>query len=102
MAFGLLVVYVTMLLVRPQEWYEPVRGFELVNVAAILTIFATFINQSPDHRLNGTVLKNKQGRLIWGLLLAVVLSQLVHGRITGALDAFKDFGKSCVLLFLTM
>ena len=102
MGFGLLIVYVTMLLVRPQEWYEPVRGFDLVYVAAILTIFATFISPSPDHRLNGTVWRNKQGRLVWGLLLGVILSQLSHGRIHGGADAFVDFGKSCVLLFLTM
>ena len=102
MAFGFLIVYVLVLLVRPQEWYEPVRGFQLVNVAAILTIFAAFINASPDQRLTGTVWRNKHGRLMWGLLLGVVLSQLVYGRVHGAIDAFSEFGKSCVLLFMTM
>jgi hypothetical protein len=102
MAFGFLVIYVLVLLVRPQEWYEPVRGFQLVNVAAILTIFAAFINSSPDQRLTGTVWRNKHGRLMWGLLLGVVLSQLVYGRVHGAVDAFSEFGKSCVLLFMTM
>ena len=102
MAFGFLIVYVLVLLVRPQEWYEPVRGFELVNVAAILTIFAAFINPSPDQRLTGTVWRNKHGRLMWGLLLGVVLSQLVYGRVHGAVDAFSEFGKCCVLLFMTM
>ena len=102
MAFGFLVIYVLVLLVRPQEWYEPVRGFELVNVAAILTIFAAFINPSPDQRLIGTVWRNKHGRLMWGLLLGVVLSQLVYGRIHDGVDAFTEFCKCCVLLFLTM
>jgi putative inorganic carbon (HCO3(-)) transporter len=102
MALGLLIVYVLMLLVRPQEWYEPVRGFELVNVSAILTIFAALINPSRDQRLVTTVWRNKYGRLMWGLLLGVVLSQLIYGRLHGAADAFSEFGKSCVLLFLTM
>jgi hypothetical protein len=101
-ALGFLIVYVLVLLVRPQEWYEPVRGFELVNVAAILTIFAALINPSPDQRLIGTVSRNKYGRLMWGLLVAVVLSQLVYGRLRGGADAFLEFGKSCVLLFTTM
>jgi hypothetical protein len=102
MAFGFLVIYVLVLLVRPQEWYEPVRGFELVNVAAILTIFAAFINPSSGQKLTGTVWRNKHGRLMWGLLLGVVLSQLVHGRVRGGVDAFLEFGKCCVLLFMTM
>jgi putative inorganic carbon (hco3(-)) transporter len=102
MALGFLIVYVLMLLVRPQEWYEPVRGFELVNVAAILTIFATLINPSADQRLTGTVWRNKYGRLMWGLLVGVVLSQLVYGRLRGGVDAFLEFGKCCVLLFTTM
>src|ERR1700722_3757871 len=102
MAFGFLIVYVLVLLVRPQEWFEPVRGLELVNVAAILTIFAAFLNPSPDQRLTGTVWRNKHGRLMWGLLLAVVLSQLVYGRLRGGIEAFEEFGKCCVLLFMTM
>jgi hypothetical protein len=101
-ALGFLIVYVLVLLVRPQEWYEPVRGFELVNVAAILTIFAALINSSPDQRLIGTVWRNKYGRLMWGLLAGVVLSQLVYGRLRGGADAFLEFGKCCVLLFTTM
>jgi putative inorganic carbon (hco3(-)) transporter len=101
-ALGFLIVYVLVLLVRPQEWYEPVRGFELVNVAAILTIFASLISPSPDQRLIGTVWRNKHGRLMWGLLVGVVLSQLVYGRLRGGVDAFFEFGKCCVLLFTTM
>jgi putative inorganic carbon (hco3(-)) transporter len=102
MAFGFLIVYVTMLLSRPQEWYEPVRGFELVNVAAILTIFATFISQSPNRQLSVTLSRNKYARLMWGLMAAVVLSQVAHGRLHSGFDALWEFSKVSVLLFLTM
>jgi hypothetical protein len=99
---GFLIIYVLVLLVRPQEWYEPVRGFELVNVAAILTIFVAFISPSPNQRLTTTVWRNKYGRLMWGLLVGVVLSQLVYGRVHGAFDAFVEFGKCCVLFFTAL
>lgn len=102
MAFVFLVFYVLALLVRPQEWYDPVRGLELVNVAAILTIFATFLTQQRDGGVFHVVFHNRYARLMWGLLSAVVLSHLVRLRFHSGLDAFSEFGKSCVLMLAAM
>jgi len=102
MAFALLIVYITILLVRPQEWFEPLRAFELVNVAAILTIFMTFITRLRNQALSDVLHRNTYARLVWGLLFAVALSRLARGQLQGAVDAVAEFGKSCILLFLTI
>ena len=102
MTFLFLVIYVTILFLRPQEWYAPLAGYELVNVAAILTIFATFISQLRKGDPLRGLMRNRFARLMFGLLAAVALSQLTRFRFRGALDAFTDFGKMVVLFTLTM
>ena len=46
MGFLLVCLYVAVLLLRPQEWYDPIKGYELVNIIAIPTILIAFIQQS--------------------------------------------------------
>ena len=101
MAFALLIVYISILLLRPQEWYAPLADFELVNVAAILTIFVTFISQSQTQFPLKALLRDRISRLMFALFAAVVLSQFVRLRLQGAVDAFATFGKMVVLFSLT-
>jgi O-antigen ligase len=100
-AFFFLFLYVAILLIRPQEWYVELYGLQLVNIAAILTIIATPVSANLNTAF--TILKRyRYAHLMWALLAAVVLSQLTRLRLRGAYEAFSDFGKVCVLFFLTI
>jgi hypothetical protein len=99
MGFILVCLYVAILLVRPQEWYEPVKGYELVNIVAIPTILVAFIEQSKS-RAGGFLLRNRFSQVMLGLFACVLLSQLARLRLQGAIDAVREFGKIVILFYL--
>jgi putative inorganic carbon (HCO3(-)) transporter len=96
------MIYVIILLVRPQDWYEPLEGFRLIAVTAVLTVLAALITTPAEQPVAPVLTRNRYARLMWGMFMAVLLSQLSHFRLSGASDAFQEFGKICVLFFLTM
>ena len=99
MGFLLVCLYVAVLLLRPQEWYEPVKGYELVNIIAIPTILIAFIQQSKS-KAGNFFLRSRFSQAMLGLFASVMLSQLVRLRISGAIDAVREFGKIVVLFYL--
>ncbi len=99
MGFFLVCLYVAVLLLRPQEWYEPVKGYELVNIIAIPTILIAFIQQSKS-KAGGFFLRNRFSLAMLGLFASVMLSQLVRLRLSGAIDAVREFGKIVILFYL--
>jgi O-antigen ligase len=99
MGFLLVCTYVAVLLLRPQEWYEPVKGYELVNIIAIPTILIAFIQQSKS-QAGSFFLRNRFSQAMLGLFASVMLSQLVRLRVSGAIDAVREFGKIVILFYL--
>ena len=99
MGFVLVCMYVAILLVRPQEWYEPVKGYELINIVAIPSMLVAFIEQSKS-KAGSFFLRNRFSLIMLGLFASVMLSQLSGFRISGAIDAMKEFGKLAVLFYL--
>jgi hypothetical protein len=99
MGFILVCLYVAILLVRPQEWYEPVKGFELVNIVAIPTILVAFIEQSKS-RAGSFLLRSRFSLVMLGLFASVLLSHLSRLRVQGAVDAVREFGKIVILFYL--
>ncbi|MGD0059941.1 MAG: O-antigen ligase family protein [Verrucomicrobiia bacterium] len=99
MGFLLVCLYVAVLLLRPQEWYDPIKGYELVNIIAIPTILIAFIQQSKS-KAGGFFLRNRFSQAMLGLFASVMLSQLVRLRISGAIDAVREFGKIVILFYL--
>jgi putative inorganic carbon (HCO3(-)) transporter len=102
MAFAFLVLYILLILIRPQDWYAPLRGFHLVEPVAILTIFVTFISQKPGKPLTQILAHNKYVRFMWGFLGAIVLSEVTKFHLSGTKDAVEDFGKVAILFFLVL
>jgi O-antigen ligase len=99
MGFLLVCLYVAVLLLRPQEWYEPVKGYELVNIIAIPTVLIAFIQQSKS-KAGSFFLRNRFSQAMLGLFASVMLSQLVRLRISGAIEAVREFGKIVILFYL--
>ena len=102
MGFGFLVLYLVLIMIRPQDWYEPLRGFHLVEPVAILTILTTFITQRPGQPLGQILSRDKYVRFMWGFLAAIVLSEVTKLHLSGTKDAVEDFGKVAILFFLVL
>jgi hypothetical protein len=103
MAFFSLYIYTLVLLVRPQEWWAPIRGWELINVAAIVTIAATFITHGRGNEPFTKVLQDEpHAKWMWALFGAVLLSEMTKIHLSGTLAAFQSFGKLVVFFFLTV
>jgi len=99
MGFLLVCLYVGILLIRPQEWYEPIKGYELVNIVAIPTILVAFIEQSKSKGASFFA-RSRFSQVMLGLFASVILSQLVGLRVQGAIYATTEFGKIAVLFYL--
>lgn len=102
MEFGLVALYVATVLVRPQEWWEPVRGWRLVDVIAISSILVTLMSQRRGRPSLQAVFRTPLMRVLMALLVLVLLSHWGNFRLRTGLDAFADFGKICVLFSLVM
>jgi putative inorganic carbon (hco3(-)) transporter len=99
MGLFLVCMYVAVLLVRPQEWYAAVAGYELVNIIALPTILFAFIEQTQT-KTNNFILRSRLSQAMLGLLVSVMLSQLARFRVHGAFDAVTEFGKVTILFYL--
>ena len=97
MGYGLLLVYIVVLFIRPMEWVPGMTGMPLVNIVAILTIMATAL-MAPQ---SGWRFRSApQNGLMLGFFAAILMSHISHtffGALTGAL---QEFGKIVILYFL--
>ena len=102
MAFFLLALYILLELIRPMDWWEPMKLWPVINVCAIATAligmpsitgrFKTIWNQIPQIKI-----------ALW-LFAATVLSYIPQFYMGGMLDTFQNFGKVIFffVLFLTV
>src|SRR5258708_26635216 len=92
-------IYIALIFVRPMDWWEPLRGFELVTAASIMTILAAFQRILNLFQLLWRLVPEL--RIAACLLVCVTLSWGVYPfSLTGMQRAFTDFGKLIVLYFL--
>jgi len=97
MSLFLLATYIALIFIRPQEWWQPVYGFELVNVTAIATLVVSFPKLMKEQMVFRRLPEIKCSLL---LLLAAALSWVGNSYLGGALNAFDEFGKVIVLYLL--
>jgi len=99
MPLALLATYISLILVRPMDWWEPIKGWQLVNATAIATLavsFTTILSEVP-------VLWRRLPPLRVGawLLVAVSISWIYPAQwLGGILQSFQDFGKIMILFLL--
>lgn len=97
MSVMLLSIYIALVFVRPQEWWQPVYGFELVNVAAILTLVFSFPKLMQEQM---TFRRLPEIKCALGLLLGVALSWVGNFYLSMVMTAFDEFGKVIILYVL--
>ena len=98
MAVVLLAFYILLELIRPMDWWEPMRLWPIINILAIVTgllgvpslteRFKTVWNQIPQIKI-----------ALW-FFAATVLSFIPQFYMGGMLDAFQNFGK--VIFFFVL
>jgi len=98
MAPLLIAFYIVTIMVRPQDWFAPVLGWQLVTLGAILpTIFCfpTLLGRFP------IVLKRiPQMKAAMAFFVGLLFSILSQGWLTGVWLVFQEFGR--VLFFFLL
>lgn len=75
------------------------QGFPIVLILSTANILLTFMALSSK-RLD--LPRAPENKLIVGLFIAVLMSQIVNGYFTGLAESFDDFGKIVIFYFLTL
>jgi len=100
MAYFFLLVYVLVLMIRPQEWIPFLQGqilsFGILDfvVAAILV---TWVGNLRNRKV--TWKQPPQNLLMLGLFLAALMSHVRHTFLAAFIQTFADFGKIVLLYF---
>lgn len=97
MSLILLSIYIGLIFIRPQEWWQPVYGYELVNVAAIATLVVSFPKLMKEQQ---TFRSLPEIKCALALLVAASLSWVGTFYFGGILNTFDEFGKVIVLYVL--
>jgi hypothetical protein len=98
MSLFLLAIYTGLLIIRPQDWWEPILGWELVNITAIATLIAsvpTILEKVP-------VLWRSVPEIKFGaaFVIGFTLSLLPKFWPAGMQVLFQEYGKIYILFFL--
>jgi len=97
MSFITLLLYITAIYIRPQEWVPQIYGWPLINILAIVTAFCVLIEAGMNQKLR---VNEPQIILLLAFLGCIVMSHLSHGYLGGAWDSFLKFGPNVVMFFL--
>ena len=100
MAPLILGLYIVTIMIRPQDWWAPVRNWQLVTLGAIIsTIFSFPILLARLPLVWKRVPQMKTAAAFFGGLLLSILSM---GWLTGAWLVFQEFGRVLFFFFLVV
>ena len=97
MAFIILLLYITAIYIRPQEWVFAVYAWPMIDILAISTAFFLVWEISQSKKL---FIITPQNTLVLCFLASIVLSHLSHTYAWGAIDSFLKFGRNVIMFFL--
>lgn len=99
MSFIALLLYISAIYIRPQEWVPAVYGWPIINILAGITAF--FLAWDISQRQEAHI-KEPQTMLLIAFLVCVMFSHLFHIKpyFGGALDSFLKFGTNVVMFLL--
>lgn len=94
MPFISLIIYITLIYLRPQEWVKGIIGWPLINISAIVTF--AFLLFSPQR----TLPRVPQNTFLIAFIASIAMSHLSHFYFGGAYESILAFLPSIVLYFL--
>ncbi|MFA5143025.1 MAG: O-antigen ligase family protein [Candidatus Omnitrophota bacterium] len=97
MSFILLLLYISAIYIRPQEWVSAIYGWPLINILAILTAICVFFEAGMKQRLR---LKEPHMVLLLAFLGAIAMSHLSHAYFGGAWESVLKFSANVIMFFL--
>lgn len=95
MAFLFVMLYVAILLIRPQEWVTWMRGFPILDFV-VGGALITWLGSMKKLDLKAA----PQNLLMAGLFVAVLMSHVRHTFLAFLIRDFQDFGKIVIVYFL--
>jgi len=97
MSFIFLLLYLTAIYIRPQEWVLQIYGWPLINILAIATAIFVFFETGFKQKLR---LNESHMILLLAFLGAVAMSHLSHAYFGGAWDSVVKFSSNVIMFFL--
>lgn len=98
MAFFLLLIYIALIFLRPQEWVPFMYGMRAVNYVAIPTIGATVFSMTQEET---KLIKAPQSWLMLALFGAMLMSHAAHTYFAAFMETLTgDFLRVVILYFL--
>lgn len=97
MSFIFLLLYISAIYIRPQEWVRQVYGWPLINILAIATAVCVFIEAGFRERLRA---KEPQMLLLLAFLGSIAMSHIAHTYFWGMWDSVVKFSSNVIMFFL--
>ena len=97
MSFFFLLIYISAIYIRPQEWVPAVYAWPLIDILAIATAFFLMWQIAQTKRL---IINTPQNILMLCFLGSIVLSHVAHTYAWAAYDSFLKFGRNVIMFFL--
>jgi putative inorganic carbon (HCO3(-)) transporter len=99
LGFFLTIIYVLIIMIRPQEFVTSIRAWPILDVMAILSLGASFI----EGRINGTRLgRSASCKFVLLFLIWCGLSHIRMGNTGLILDSWIDFSKIAIVFYLVV
>jgi O-antigen ligase len=101
LGFGITILYILMLFIRPMEWVEGLKGFEFVGFGLMDFIAVVGILTTAAELGKGEwkAKSAPQNMLMLGLFFACLMSHVRHGYREMFIDTFVKFGKILILYY---
>ena len=96
----LLGLYIVTIMIRPQDWWAPVRNLQLVTLGGILTTVFSF--PVLLGRLPFIWKRVPQMKVALAFFMGLLFSILSQGWLTGVWSVFQEFGRVLFFFFLIL
>jgi len=97
-AFGLLLIYVLLLFIRPMEWVSWMYQWPILDVVVPVVSLAWLSSLAGRRTLDPS--KAPQGWLMMGFFVATLMSHVSHLYRAMAINTFQEMGKVMLIYFL--
>lgn len=97
MLFGLLCIYIVFYYVRPLEWVSGLAGSQIFQVIGVISVCALF-NEWLSRRIQ--FYRYRSDTMMTGFVVAMVISNVIHGNFGVMLESLKGFFPVLVGYFL--
>ncbi len=99
MSYFFTIIYILIVMIRPQEFVEAVKAWPILDVMAILCIASAFLEGRITSFALGRSATNKILAIFW---IWISFTVVANGWMGGGLQAFMDFARITIIFYLVI